>query len=325
MRVDVHSHLVFLDYLKHLAGRSSLPQGVLEGGTYFVSCAGGYRHASALAHADVDAKLRAMDDLGIGISVLSHGVPGPELLGGDEADDWASRINDHLAEVVGRHPGRFAAWAALGWGSAQRAIAEIDRCVSQLGFKGVYLFSNINQKTLDNPEFWPVYKHVAELGVPMDMHPTAPLNMNGIDQRPLVPGMAFMFDTSLATVRMMMSGLFQEVPDLKLIVPHLGGFVPYIRGRVERMIDTWTPPEEWEQLSQPAHHYFDKIYLDTVAHSPEALEYCYKSYGVERLLYGTDHPFSHYDEFNAMIDNLACTEAERRLINEGNARRLLGL
>jgi predicted TIM-barrel fold metal-dependent hydrolase len=325
MRIDVHSHLVFLDYLQHLAGRSSLPKGVLEGGTYFVSCAGGYRHASALAHADVDAKLRAMDDLGIGISVLSHGVPGPELLGGDEADDWASRINDHLAEVVGRHPGRFAAWAALGWGSAQRAIAEIDRCVSQLGFKGVYLFSNINQKTLDNPEFWPVYKHVAELGVPMDMHPTAPLNMNGIDQRPLVPGMAFMFDTSLATVRMMMSGLFQEVPDLKLIVPHLGGFVPYIRGRVERVIDTWTPPEEWEQLSQPACHYFDKIYLDTVAHSPEALEYCYKSYGAERLLYGTDHPFSHYDEFNAMIDNLACTEAERRLINEGNARRLLGL
>jgi predicted TIM-barrel fold metal-dependent hydrolase len=325
MRVDVHSHLVFLDYLKHLAGRSSLPQGVLEGGTYFVSCAGGYRHAWPLAHSDVDAKLRAMDGLGIGTSVLSHGVPGPELLGGDEADDWASRINDHLAEVVARHPGKFAAWAALGWGSAQRTIAEIDRCVNQLGFKGVYLFSNINQKTLDSAEFWPVYNHVAEMGVPMNMHPTAPLNMNGINHRPLVPGMAFMFDTSLATVRMMMSGLFQELPDLKLIVPHTGGFVPYIRGRVGRMIDTWTPPEEWEKLSQPARHYFDKIYVDTVAHSPEALEYCYKSYGAEKLLYGTDHPFAHYDEFNVMIDSLACTEAERELINEGNARRLLRL
>jgi aminocarboxymuconate-semialdehyde decarboxylase len=325
MRIDVHSHLIFLDYLEHLAGRSSLPQGVLEGGTYFVSCRGGYRHASPLGHADVDAKLRCMDDLGIGLSVLSHGIPGPELLGGDEADSWASRINDYLANVVAQYPGQFAAWATLGWGSAERTIKEIDRCVNQLGFVGIYLFSNINQETLDSPAFRPVFRHVARLGVPMNMHPTAPLNMNGIDQRPLVPGMAFMFDTSLATLRLMMSGLFEEEPDLKLIVPHTGGFVPYIRGRVERMIDAWTPPAEWQPLSRPAHDYFDKIYLDTVAHSPEALDYCYHRYGPEKLLYGTDHPFAHFNEYNVMVDNLACTEAERELINRGNAERLLGL
>ena len=127
MRIDVHSHLVYLPYLEYLAGRSSLPQGVLEGGTYFVSCTGGYRHASPLVHADVDQKLRDMEDLGIGISVLSHGMPGPELLGGPEADDWASRINDHLAQVMQSHPGRFEAWATLGWGSAERTIAEIFR------------------------------------------------------------------------------------------------------------------------------------------------------------------------------------------------------
>jgi len=108
-------------------------------------------------------------------------------------------------------------------------------------------------------------------------------------------------------------------------VPHTGGFVPYIRGRVERMIDDWTSPEGWQQLSRPAHDYLDKIYLDTVAHSPEVLEFCYKTYGPEKLLYGTDHPFSHFNEYNAMVDNLACTEAERELINQGNAERLLGL
>lgn len=325
MRIDVHSHLIFLDYLKHLAGRRALPQGVLEGGTYFVSCLGGYQHASPLLHADVDAKLRCMEDLGIGMSVLSHGMPGPELLGGEEADAWACRMNDHLAHVIAQYPGKFAAWATLGWGSAERTIAEIDRCVHQLGFLGVSLFSNIQQKTLDRPEFRPVFKHVARLGVPMNMHPTAPLNMHGIDQRPLVPGMAFMFDTSLATIRLVMSGLFEEEPDLKLIVPHTGGFVPYIRGRVERMIDAWTPPGGWQQLSLAAHEYFDKIYVDTVAHSPEALEYCYKHYGPEKLLYGTDHPFAHFEVYNAMVDNLACTAAERDLINRGNAERLLGL
>ena len=237
MRIDVHSHLAYLPYLEYLTGRSSLPQGVLRGGTYFVSCTGGYQHASPSAHADVDQKLRAMEDLGIVVSVLSHGMPGPELLDGPEADAWASRINDHLAEVMQGHPGKFEAWATLGWHSIEHTIAEIDRCVNQLGFKGVYLFSNINQKTLDRREFWPVYRHIESLGVPINMHPTAPINMNGIDQRPLVPGMAFMFDTALATVRLVMSGVFQEYPDLKLIVPHTGGFVPFIRGRVGRLID----------------------------------------------------------------------------------------
>jgi len=309
VHIDVHSHLVYLPYLEYLAGRSSLPQGVLRGGTYFVSCTGGYLHASPLVHADVDQKLKDMEDLGISMSVLSHGMPGPELLGGSEADDWASRINDHLAEVIQAHPGKFQAWATLGWGSAERTIAEIDRCIKQLGFKGVYLFSNINQKTLDSKEFWPVYKHIESLGVAMDMHPTAPINMNGIDHRPLVPGMAFMFDTALATVRMVMSGLFQEYPNLKLIVPHT--FVPFIRGRVGRMIDAWDSPDDWVDLSDSSQVSFDKIYVDTVAHSPEALEYCYKVYGAEMLLYGTDHPFAHFEVYNEMVDNLACTDAER--------------
>lgn len=327
MRIDVHSHLIYLPYLEHLAGRSSLPQSVLRDGTYFVSCAGGYQHASLMSHADVEQKLRDTEDLGIGISVLSHGMPGPELLGSPDADYWASRINDHLAEVMQAHPGKFEAWATLGWHSIDQTIAEIDRCVKQLGFRGVYLFSNINQKTVDAKEFWPVYKHVESLGVAMNMHPTAPINMNGIDHRPLVPGMAFMFDTALATVRMVMSGLFQEYPDLKLIVPHTGGFVPFIRGRVGRMIDEWTSPEDWVNLQQSSQFYFDKLYIDTVSHSPEALDYCYKMFGADRLLYGTDHPFGHPDfqRFNDMIDGLDCSESERDLINHGNASRLLGL
>jgi predicted TIM-barrel fold metal-dependent hydrolase len=146
MRIDVHSHLIFLDYLKYLAGRQTLPRGVLEGGTYFVSCAGGYQHASPLLHADVDAKLRSMEKLGIGMAVLSHGMPGPELLGGDEADSWAARINDHLASVIAQYPGKFAGWATLGWGSAERTMAEIDRCINHSGFRGCISFRTLTRK-----------------------------------------------------------------------------------------------------------------------------------------------------------------------------------
>ena len=78
-----------------------------------------------------------MESLGIGISALSHGMPGPELLVGPEADTWASRINDHLAELMEVHPGKFEAWATLRRHIAESTIAEIDRCVKQLGFKGI--------------------------------------------------------------------------------------------------------------------------------------------------------------------------------------------
>ena len=91
------------------------------------------------------------------------------------------------------------------------------------------------------------------------------------------------------------------------------------------MIDAWTSPESWADLDDTSQVSFDKIYVDTVAHSPDALEYCYKMYGAERLLYGTDHPFAHYGEYNIMIDELDCPESDRDLINQGNAKRLLRL
>ena len=139
-----------------------------------MSCSGGYQHASPSAHADVDQKLRAMEDLVIVVSALSHGMPGPELLGGPGGRHLSFRIDDYLAEVMQGHPGKFEAWAALGWHSTEHTIAEIDRCVNQLGFKGVYLFSNINQKTLDRREFWPVYRHIERLGCPLTCTPRPP-------------------------------------------------------------------------------------------------------------------------------------------------------
>lgn len=325
MRIDVHTHLVHLDFLKHLQGRSSLPNAVLEGGSYVVNCAPWYQQAPPSQICDVDAKLREMEEMKTDVSVLSHGIPGPELLGGEEADDWASRINDHLARVIQAHPGRFIGWGSIGFGSPERSIAEIDRCIHQLGFKGFQIFSNTRQKVLDSPEFLPVYRHIASLGVPMNMHPTAPINHTGIDSLPLVNGLGFIYDTSLATIRLIISGLFDQEPNLVLIVPHVGGILPYIRGRIERGIDGWTPPRDQPRLAHPLRHYLDRIYVDTVAHSPEALDYCYRICGPERLLYGTDHPFGPFNRVAGLVEQLDCSDADRELIYHGNAERLLGL
>ena len=325
MRIDVHTHLVSLDFIKHLQGRSSLPNAVVEGGAYIVSCTPTYQNQGQIHYTDVEKKLQDMETMSVGMSVLSHGIPGPEFLGGVEADDWACRINDYLAATIEKYPSKFVGWGSIGFGTPDRSIAEVDRCVQQLGFKGIHLFSNINQRVVDSPEFIPVYRHIARLGVPINMHPTAPLNLVGIDKPPLVPSMGFIFDTSLATVRLIMSGLFDQEPDLTLIVPHVGGILPYLRGRIERTLEDWASSEAERPFIHSPAHYLDKIYVDTVAHSPEALEYCFHTLGPQKLLFGTDHPFGNYTTQAEMVEALDCSESDRELIYHGNAERLLGI
>ena len=317
MRIDVHTHLYFQEFADYLLGRSALPNVTAKDGVYVTNCSPAFSVTSPPGHRDVDAKLRSMDDMGVDLAVLSHGIPGPELLGCQEADDWASRINDYLARVVDQYPDKFVAWGSLGFGSPERSIAEVDRCVDELGFKGFQIFSNTNQKVLDSPEFMPVYRRIASHGVPMNMHPTAPLNTVGMELSPLVPGMGFIYDTSLGAVRLLRSGLFDDEPDLQLIVPHVGGILPYLGGRLDGSISG-------PQVAHPAKHYLDKLYVDTVAHSAEALDLCYRVVGAERMLLGTDHPFGDGRHIG-LVERLDCTDDEREAIYHGNAERILGL
>ena len=324
MRIDVHTHLIYLDFIKHMTGRSSLPNGALDGANYIVHCTTNFDLPVEPLYYTIEDKLRDMDRMSADVSLLTHGIPGPEFLPPDEADDWASRINDYIASIVEQYPGKFIGCGSIGFGDPQRSIAEVDRCVNELGFKGFQLFSNTNQKVLDSPEFIPVYRRIAQLGVPLNMHPTAPLNMVGMAGTPLVPGMGFLYDTSLGTMRLIASGLFDQEPDLNLIVPHVGGILPYLRGRCGRAVDNGVALGQYS-LQNSAQYYLDRIYVDTVAHSLDALEFCYQHTSAERILYGTDHPFANYIGVSDLVEQLRCTAAEREMIYHGNAERLLKL
>ena len=167
MRIDIHSHFICLDFIKHLQGRDSLPVSAFEHGTYVTTCCLGFRIPAVPRFVDMEVKLRDMEEMKVDVSVLSHVQPGSEVLASNEADYWASRINDHLAGIIEKYPSKFLGWGCLGFGSTERTIKEIDRCITELGFAGILLYSNINGKALDSPEFRPVYKHIARLGVPI--------------------------------------------------------------------------------------------------------------------------------------------------------------
>jgi predicted TIM-barrel fold metal-dependent hydrolase len=230
MRVDVHSHFQSVEFVRHLVGSTRLPCAIREGGTYIVDCGAGLRVPSLPELVDVEAKLDAMDRLRVDVSVLSHGLPlGPDVLG-EEADEWAMRINDDLARVIHTYPDKFIGFGSLGLADPERTIAEVDRCVTELGFSGFQLFSNL--ANIDASRVRPVLNHIARAGVPVHLHPTLPMHavVTGAN---LMLGFAFPIDSSLNVIELIDSGLFDEAPDLALIVSHADGVLPYLMGRLD--------------------------------------------------------------------------------------------
>ena len=326
MRIDIHTHFQCLDFVKHLQGRSTLPNSVLDGGTYIIRCAAGLNVPALPKIIDMEKKLRDMEDMKIDIAVLSHGIPfGPDVLSGREADEWAARINDDLARIIDRYPGKFVGLGSIGFGDCERSITEVDRCVKELGFRGFQIFSNLCNRLLDSSEFIPVLRHIGMLGMPIHLHPAIPLNYVGLNTASLFLSLGFPFDNSLNTVRLIQSGLFDETLDLKLIVAHIGGVIPYLSGRIETFAAPSQTFPDALRLMYPIDHYLRQLYVDTVCYHVEALECCYKVMGAKHMLYGTDHPFGRTDVAAELIEQLSCPASDRELIYHGNAERLLNL
>jgi predicted TIM-barrel fold metal-dependent hydrolase len=325
MRIDVHTHFQCLDFVKHLQGRNALPRSILDGGIYFIQCAQGLNLPSFAKVIDIDQKLRHMDETKTDVAVLSHGIPfGPDVLGSREADEWATRINDDLARIIATCPDRFIGFGSIGFGDLRRSIAEVERCVKQLGFRGFQVFSNVSGHSLDSAEVTPVLKHIGKLGVPVHLHPAIPLSREGLDAPGLFLSLGFPYDSSLSTVRLIRSGIFDESPDLKVIVAHAGGVIPYLSGRIGAYAASEAFPEVLD-LKHPITRYLSKLYVDTVCYHGEALECCYKVMGARQMLYGTDHPFGRHGLVPELIERLNCPAADRDLIFHGNAQRLMNL
>jgi predicted TIM-barrel fold metal-dependent hydrolase len=326
MRIDIHTHFQCLDFVKHLQGRSTLPKSVLDGGRYIIQCAPGLNVPAPPKIIDMDQKLLDLEVMKIDVAVLSHGVPfGPEVLNGREADEWTMRINDDLARIIDRYPGKLVGLGSIGFGDCQRAIREVDRCTKQLGFRGFQVFSNVANRLLDSSEFIPVLEHIGMLGVPIHLHPAIPLNPIGLSTASLFLSLGFPYDNSLSAVRLIQSGLFDETVDLNLIVAHIGGVIPYLTGRIESYATPSPAFPDTPRLAHPIDHYLRQLYVDTVCYHVEALECCYKVMGAKHMLYGTDHPFGRYDVAAELVEQLRCPASDRELIYHGNAERLLNL
>ena len=300
---------------------------------------------------DLDARLRMMEEFGPDYQqILTLSMPAIEFVAPAERSPELARLaNDGMAEICARHPKQFPGWvASVPMNNVKATLAEITRTVETMGARGIQIFTNVNGRPLDDPEFAPIFALMHDYDLPVWMHPTRPANRAdypGEDKSKFDIWWVFgwPYETSAAMARMVFSGFFDRWPELKIITHHLGAMVPFLEARVGMGLDQLGSREAAEphyaqivadmkaKGKRPV-DYFRQFFADTAINGSLSGTRCgIDFFGCEHVLFGTDCPFDpeggplFIREIIKTLDALDITADERRKIYSGNARRLLRL
>ena len=333
--IDIHHHFVpeqvIEEGMRH--GRA-LGVETLEGkdGSIYFSF-GGRQYALQQGLTDVEPRLAMMDKAKIALAVLdpSTNILGYDL-GGEKAESWCQLYNECVSEFLKKYPDRFAAMAAVPIQEPQRAARVLEHAVTQLGFRGAYIATNVNHRYYDNDEFDPFWGKAQDLDVLVLMHPENPAGtelMGSFGLRLVCGNPA---DTTLALGILIYSGVFDRFPDLKLCMCHGGGFFPYHVGRFDREFVTGKQatrradrPNAPRCQSMPS-AYLKNLYFDSLVYDVETLEFLRGKVGAEHLMLGTDFPYVLGDwQAVDKVESLPCSQTEKAAILRGTARKLLKL
>src|SRR5690348_9567120 len=274
-----------------------------------------------------DERFAAMDEMGVDIQIISPAPPqifyNLPLEVGVEA---ARALNDGIAEYVGRHKDRLLALGGVPMQDGNEAAKELERAVTQLGFKGVEILTNVNGKELSDPAFAPFWKKAEELGALVMIHPTGftqpqrfgRFYFNNVIGNPL--------DTTVALHYLIFDGVLERHPKLRVLSVHGGGFLGAYSGRIDH---AWGARSDAHgDLPMPPTTYLRRnVYFDTVVFTPHQLEALVKTYGGDRIVLGTDYPFDmlEYDPVGHINSVASFDDGTRAALAGGNAKRLLGI
>ena len=265
---------------------------------------------------DVSKQIAHMDAAGVDIAVLHLNI-WPEWL----TPESASVINDSMASVVESHPDRFVGLAHVH-PTQKGAIEEARRAIRELGLKGIGIVSNIDGIPLDAEVLWPLYEVANEHGVPVVVHPASmPFEHSMLKEYNLARSIGRVHDVMLATTRLMVSGCLANFPDLRFVMPHLGGAFFAVKNRLSTRY--------YEGGAHPFDRYIDQFYFDTAPAlwgEPE-LRCAVEVLGPERIVFGSDYPLSldFMADAVALVDSIQAPTAAKGLITWGNAASLFGV
>lgn len=320
-RIDCQSHLFSEEFLTLLEKRKQSPYVVREGRDRYV-IVNQWRRRILPKHTDLAAKLADMDAAGIAMAALSINDPGPELFGKDSAA-MAVLLNDFIADVVARHPRRFFGLATLPFDTPDAMLKEFDRALGKPGMKGILLYSNLDGRFADEEPYRPLFAEAERRGIPLLLHPACPVTYQATQGYEMAAMLGLMFDTTIALCRLILSGLFERHPNLKIVCPHVGGALPYLIGRVDHQ--TMVLKRGAEHIRRAPSQYLRRVWLDTVTPIGLGIRYAWEFAGADKLLYASDHPWVDPQLIAAQVDGQNFSAADRDKIYGQNARALFNL
>jgi aminocarboxymuconate-semialdehyde decarboxylase len=323
--IDFHNHYYPPEYLDALGpSGSSLSITYDSSGNPVVHYPGDY-NIMVPGHRDIAYRQSVLDEQGVDTQVISLTTPGTHVEKPPVAVKLAAITNDAFARVRDERSRRFVPLATLPLCDPAASVTELVRAMDQLKLPGAMLFSNVNGAGLDDRRFWPLYEAANDRRAVFMIHPTYPLGVEAMREYWLMPLNGFLFDTTLAASKLVFSGVVKRFPEIRWVLGHLGGTIPYLAERLDR---GWRAFADCRvHIDEPPTAYLKRhFWYDTVNFARGPLMLAIDFAGADRILAGSDYPhqIGSIPLMLEAIRGLPISDGQKQGILGGNAARLLG-
>jgi 6-methylsalicylate decarboxylase len=308
MRIDVHAHYYPPEFAKAYPRETAAGRNAL-------TAPGG--------KATLDERADMLKEAGVDLQVLCVGAQQPSFEKPAEAAAVARWQNDFYADVCTGHGGRFAAFGATPLPHVDAAIDEVGRCLDTLGMLGINVGTSTAGRPPDDPAFAPFFAELDRRGAVLFLHPIGVGGPN-IDAYGLDFMVGACFEDTVASLRLVMSGLSARYPNIKIIVPHLGGTLPFLMQRIDDAVGRQILAGIKPAVTRPSEA-VRSFYWDTVNEYPPALRLACEAFGADHIMLGTDFPFVLIKSCVEYVARSGLAAEDIEAILEQNARRILGI
>jgi aminocarboxymuconate-semialdehyde decarboxylase len=324
MKIDIHTHYYpksFFELIRDIPSEFSFAKDPT--GRTIITYGGARFFGVTPPMSDPAKRLEDMDRVGIDVEVLSLSTPNIFFADTEHQPEVARVVNDAYAELIAAHPDRFKGFASIPLDAPDHALTELHRAIDQLKMNGVILLSNIRGRALTSPDYRPFFEEANRMKLCILLHPMIPIAAEPFKEYVLGPLVGFPFDTTLAVARMCFDGMFADFPDIRWIIGHLGGAVPYLMERLDNGFRDFA--ECRVKIEQLPSVYLKRLYYDTVTFSPYTLRMARDLVGVDQMVMGSDYPhmLGSIERSVSSIQELAIPEHEKQRIFSGTALSIL--
>jgi len=324
MKIDVHTHYypeIFFKMIRDTPSDFSFAKDP-TGRTIIIHRGARFFGVTA-PMTDSDKRLEDMDRVGIDVEVISLSTPNIFFADETRQPEVAKILNDAYAELITKHPTRFKGFASIPMDAPEAALDELHRAIDQLKMNGVVLLSNIRGRALTSPIYRPFFEEANRMNLCIFLHPMIPTNSEPFKEYVLGPLVGFPFDTTLAVARMCFDGMLRDLSNVRWIIGHLGGAIPYLMERLDSGYRDFA--ECRVNIDEPPSTYLKRLYYDTVTFSAHNLRMARDLVGTDRMVMGSDYPhmLGSIERSVSSIQALAIPDYEKHKIFSTNALSIL--